>query len=53
MSKLEKNMEEMLDIDVSNTPENGCATRKDQTKDVTEDREMWKNGALFDDESHC
>tara|TARA_B000000557_G_scaffold112995_1_gene91571 strand:- start:2185 stop:2601 length:417 start_codon:yes stop_codon:yes gene_type:complete len=50
MSKLEKNMEEMLDIDVSNTPENGCATRKDQTKDVTEDREKdyeYTRGELY------
>ncbi len=40
----------MLDIDVSNTPENGCATRKDQTKDVTEDREKdyeYTRGELY------
>ena len=50
MSKLDKNMEEMLDIDVSNTPENGCTTRKDQTKDVTEDREKdyeYTRGELY------
>ena len=50
MSKLDKNMEEMLDIDVSNTPENGCTTRKDQTKDVTEDREKdyeYTRGQLY------
>ena len=39
MSKLDKNMEEMLDIDVSTKPEGGCTTRKQQLKDVTEDRE--------------
>ena len=39
MSKLDKNMEEMLDIDVSTTPEGGCTTRKANLKDVTEDRE--------------
>ena len=39
MSKLDKNMEEMLDIDVSTKPEGGRTTRKQQLKDVTEDRE--------------
>jgi len=50
MSKLDKNMEEMLDIDVSNTPEGGCTTRKKQTKDVTEDREKdyeYTRGELY------
>ncbi len=37
--KLEKNMENILNIDVSETPENGCTTRKSNLKDVTEDRE--------------
>tara|TARA_Y100001970_G_scaffold284976_1_gene403522 strand:- start:1139 stop:1552 length:414 start_codon:yes stop_codon:yes gene_type:complete len=36
---LEENMEELLDIDVSTTPEGGCTTRKANLKDVTEDRE--------------
>ena len=50
MSKLDKNMEEMLDINVSNTPEGGCTTRKKQTKDVTEDREKdyeYTRGELY------
>ena len=33
----EKNMEEVLDIEVSNTPEGGCTTRKANLKDVTDD----------------
>ena len=37
--KLEKNMENILNLDVSETPENGCTTRKSNLKDVTEDRE--------------
>tara|TARA_B100000029_G_scaffold193405_2_gene191522 strand:- start:1642 stop:2058 length:417 start_codon:yes stop_codon:yes gene_type:complete len=50
MSKLEKNMEEMLDIDVSNTPEGGCTTRKANLKDVTEDKEKdyeYTRGQLY------
>ena len=39
MSSLEENMEELLDIEVSDKPENGCTTRKSNLKDVTEDRE--------------
>ena len=39
MSSLEENMEELLNVEVSETPENGCTTKKQQTKDVTEDRE--------------
>ena len=39
MKSLEENMEDMLDIEVSETPEGGCAKRKDQLRDVTEDRE--------------
>ena len=35
----EKNMENILNLDVSETPENGCTTRKSNLKDVTEDRE--------------
>ena len=33
----EKNMEEVLDIEVSDTPEGGCTTRKANLKDVTDD----------------
>ena len=50
MSKLEKNMEEMLDIDISNTPEGGCTTRKANLKDVTEDKEKdyeYTRGQLY------
>ena len=50
MSKLDKNMEEMLDIDVSTTPEGGCTTRKSNLKDVTEDREKdyeYTRGELY------
>ena len=36
---LEENMEELLNVEVSDTPENGCTTRKSNLKDVTEDRE--------------
>ena len=39
MNSLEENMEDILNVDVSNTPEGGCAKRKDQLRDVTEDRE--------------
>ena len=39
MKSLEENMEDILDIEVSDTPEGGCAPRKNQLKDVTEDRE--------------
>ena len=38
----EKNMEEIFDVEpseVSNTPENGCVKRKDQLRDVSEDRD--------------
>ena len=39
MSSLEENMEELLNVEVSETPEGGCAKRKDQLRDVTEDRD--------------
>ena len=39
MSSLEENMEELLNVDVSDTPEGGCTTRKANLKDVTEDRD--------------
>ena len=47
---LEENMESILDIEVSDTPEGGCATRKDQLRDVTEDREKdyeYTRGQLY------
>ena len=47
---LEENMEELLDIDVSTTPEGGCTTRKANLKDVTEDREKdyeYTRGELY------
>ena len=50
MNTLEENMEEMLDIDVSNTPEGGCTTRKKQLKDVSEDIEKdyeYTRGELY------
>jgi hypothetical protein len=52
MNTLEDNMEDMLNIsaEVSNVPEGGCATRKDQLKDVTEDREKdyeYTRGELY------
>ena len=50
MNTLEDNMENILNIDVSDTPENGCTTRKDQLKDVTVDREKdyeYTRGELY------
>jgi hypothetical protein len=50
MKSLEENMEDMLDIEVSDTPEGGCAKRKDQLRDVTEDREKdyeYTRGQLY------
>tara|TARA_Y100001970_G_C13922332_1_gene694084 strand:- start:328 stop:750 length:423 start_codon:yes stop_codon:yes gene_type:complete len=47
---LEENMESILDIEVSDTPEGGCTTRKDQLKDVTEDRDKdyeYTRGQLY------
>ena len=47
---LETNMEEMLNLEVSETPENGCTTRKSNLKDVTEDREKdyeYTRGELY------
>ena len=35
--KMAKNMEDVFDIEVSNTPENGCTTRKKQLRDVSND----------------
>ena len=39
MNSLEENMEDILNVEVSDTPEGGCTTRKKQLKDVTEDIE--------------
>ena len=50
MDELEKNMENILNIEVSDTPEGGCTTRKDQLKDVSEDREKdyeYTRGQLY------
>ena len=50
MKSLEENMEDMLDIEVSDTPENGCTTRKENLRDVTEDREKdyeYTRGELY------
>ena len=50
MNNLEDNMEELLNIEVSDTPEGGCAKRKDQLRDVTEDREKdyeYTRGQLY------
>ena len=35
--KFEKNMEKIFDIEVSNTPEGGCAPRQKQLRDVSDD----------------
>ena len=46
----EKNMEEIFDVDVSNTPEGGCAKRKDQLRDVSEDMDKdyeYTRGELY------
>ncbi len=47
---LEENMENILNIEVSDIPEGGCTTRKDQLRDVTEDREKdyeYTRGQLY------
>lgn len=46
MSKLEENMETILNIEVSDTPEGGCTTRKNQLTDVTQDYE-YTRGQLY------
>ena len=48
----EKNMEEIFDVEVetSTTPEGGCAKRKDQIRDVSEDRDKdyeYTRGELY------
>ena len=50
MSTLENNMEELLNVEVSETPEGGCAKRKDQLRDVSEDRDKdyeYTRGELY------
>ena len=50
MNNLEDNMEELLNVEVSDTPEGGCAKRKDRLRDVTEDREKdyeYTRGQLY------
>ena len=50
MNTLEDNMENILNIDVSDTPENGCTTRKNNLKDVTQDRDKdyeYTRGELY------
>ena len=50
MNNLEDNMENILNLEVSDTPENGCTTRKSNLKDVTEDREKdyeYTRGELY------
>ena len=50
MNTLEENMEDILNVEVSDTPEGGCAPRKNQLKDVTEDREKdyeYTRGELY------
>ncbi len=50
MDELEQNMEDLLNIEVSDTPEGGCTTRKDQLTDVSEDREKdyeYTRGQLY------
>ena len=50
MKSLEENMEDMLNVEVSDTPEGGCAKRKDQLRDVSEDRDKdyeYTRGELY------
>ena len=50
MNSLEENMEEILNVEVSETPEGGCAKRKDQLRDVSEDRDKdyeYTRGELY------
>ena len=50
MNNLEDNMEELLNVEVSDTPEGGCAKRKDQIRDVSEDRDKdyeYTRGELY------
>ena len=50
MNTLEENMEDILNVEVSDTPEGGCAKRKDQIRDVSEDRDKdyeYTRGELY------
>ena len=50
MNTLEENMEDILNVEVSDTPEGGCAKRKDQLRDVSEDRDKdyeYTRGELY------
>ena len=50
MNSLEENMEDILNVEVSDTPEGGCAKRKDQIRDVSEDRDKdyeYTRGELY------
>ena len=50
MNSLEENMEDILNVEVSDTPEGGCAKRKDQLRDVSEDRDKdyeYTRGELY------
>ena len=50
MNTLEENMEDILNVEVSDTPEGGCTTRKKQLKDVSEDIEKdyeYTRGELY------
>ena len=47
---LEENMEDLLNVEVSTTPEGGGAKRKDQLRDVSEDRDKdyeYTRGELY------
>ena len=50
MNNLEENMEELLNVEVSDVPEGGGAKRKDQLRDVSEDRDKdyeYTRGELY------
>ena len=50
MNTLEENMEDILNVEVSDTPEGGCAKRKDQLRDVSEDKDKdyeYTRGELY------
>ena len=50
MNNLEENMEELLNVEASDVPEGGCAKRKDQIRDVSEDKDKdyeYTRGELY------
>ena len=50
MNNLEENMEELLNVEASDVPEGGGAKRKDQIRDVSEDRDKdyeYTRGELY------